>query len=309
MHRCVSNWFVARPALSLSVLSASLLFPACSGGADPDGDTASSGQTSATTAPTTQSATFDASASDPRAIAVADRVMAALGGEAAWNETRYIRWTFVGRRTLLWDKFENRCRIDFIGAQGLRLTGFVDLETLEGTGFVEGDRVVGDDGEQFESTLAGMWVNDAYWLAMPFKMKDPGVTLLDVGTEQTTDGRTEDVVALTFGESVGLTPEHKYHVHVDQETDLVTRWAFFRDAGDDAPTVTNVWTNWQQYGDIMLSDDRGQIALTDLAVFETVPDHAFTSPEPLSYDGATLVSPHPPVALTIPIPGGPGRNE
>ncbi|HEX9189063.1 MAG TPA: hypothetical protein VGB87_18435, partial [Vicinamibacteria bacterium] len=58
--------------------------------------------------------------SDPKAVAVADRVMQALGGEAAWKATRYLRFDFavdrggktVMRRAHWWDKWTGRYRVE-----------------------------------------------------------------------------------------------------------------------------------------------------------------------------------------------------
>src|SRR6186713_1803269 len=55
---------------------------------------------------------FDAAHSDPRAIAIADQVMEAMGGRAAWDATRCVQWKFNGRRKLCWDKFTNDFRLD-----------------------------------------------------------------------------------------------------------------------------------------------------------------------------------------------------
>ena len=37
---------------------------------------------------------FNTADSDPKAIALADEVMAAMGGRANWDATRYITWRF-----------------------------------------------------------------------------------------------------------------------------------------------------------------------------------------------------------------------
>ena len=55
-----------------------------------------------------------APASDPRALAIADEVMQAMGGQKAWDNTRYISWKFFGRRNLLWDKKAGICRIEWL---------------------------------------------------------------------------------------------------------------------------------------------------------------------------------------------------
>ena len=47
-------------------------------------------------------------------------------------------------------------------------------------------------------------MNDAYWLLMPYKMRDPGVVLTLAGAEKKGEDAW-DKVLLTF-EGVGLTP-------------------------------------------------------------------------------------------------------
>ena len=41
---------------------------------------------------------FDAAGSDLKAIEIADRVMDAMSGRNAWENTRYIKWNFFGCR-------------------------------------------------------------------------------------------------------------------------------------------------------------------------------------------------------------------
>src|SRR5690349_5913411 len=55
---------------------------------------------------------FNLEGSDPAAVELADSVMAAMGGRANWNKTRFISWSFSGRRNLVWDKQSGRVRIE-----------------------------------------------------------------------------------------------------------------------------------------------------------------------------------------------------
>jgi hypothetical protein len=100
-------------------------------------------------------------------------------------------------------------------------------------------------------------INDSYWLIMPFKLKDSGVTLKYVKEENNKEGNLADVLQLTF-ENVGVTPENKYWVFVDKKTHLVSQWSFFRKASDEKPEFENIWSNYQPYGKILLSDNRGR---------------------------------------------------
>jgi hypothetical protein len=64
--------------------------------------------------PNTPAAGFDLAGSDAKAIVIADSVMRAMGGRGQWDAVKYLHWTFFGRRTLLWDKKNERVRIDFL---------------------------------------------------------------------------------------------------------------------------------------------------------------------------------------------------
>src|SRR5688572_10003154 len=55
---------------------------------------------------------FNLEGSDPAAVELADSVMVAMGGRANWNKTRYISWSFSGRRNLIWAKHSGRVRIE-----------------------------------------------------------------------------------------------------------------------------------------------------------------------------------------------------
>lgn len=116
---------------------------------------------------------------------------------------------------------------------------------------------------------------------MPYKLKDSGVTLTYRGEETLEDGRKCDVLQLTF-KDVGDTPQNKYYVYVDRESKLVIQWSYFTHADDAEPRFTLPWKNWQRYGDILLSDDRGRSSkMEDIAVFDELPASVFNSPEPV----------------------------
>jgi hypothetical protein len=39
-----------------------------------------------------------------------------------------------------------------------------------------------------------LWINDSYWLVMPWKLQDPGVNLTYVKTDQLSNGTTADIL-------------------------------------------------------------------------------------------------------------------
>lgn len=222
---------------------------------------------------------FNEEQSDAKAIEWADKVMMAMGGRRSWDTTRYFHWNFFGRRTLLWDKQEQRVRIDSPGDSTIYLVNLAD-----GTGKVKRGEVVFENADSLATYLdrgRRIWINDSYWLVMPFKLKDSGVTLKYVGQDTTLEGKTAEVLSLTF-EEVGVTPQNKYLVYIDPTSELVCQWDFYTNADDEAPRFAMPWKSYQTYGDLKLSGDRGKPQLSEIAVFEHVPDQAFASFDPIN---------------------------
>ena len=175
-------------------------------------------------------------------MAVADRVMQALGGEAAWNATRYLRFDFavdrggktVMRRAHAWDKWTGRYRVEGKDKDGRDVVVAMNLNTKEGSATVAGAALAGEELKKALETGYAWWVNDAYWLLMPYKMRDPGVVLTLAGHEKK-GADAWDKVLLTF-EGVGLTPKDRYWVFVNAKTGLVDRWEFVL-KGEKTPPV------------------------------------------------------------------------
>ncbi|NKB66288.1 MAG: hypothetical protein GKR89_04435 [Candidatus Latescibacteria bacterium] len=217
---------------------------------------------------------FDQQGSDAKAIEIADRVMERMGGRANWDGTRYLTWRFFGRRLHVWDKWTGRLRFE----QG-DLVVLMNVQDQSGRAWKGGEEIVQPDSLAAKLNAGyRAWINDSYWIAMPYKLKDSGVTLKYKGAGSTADGRAADILSLTFA-GVGVTPQNKYEVFVDNEEGLVTQWAFYPKAADTEPRFVGPWANWQPYGAIWLSDARGERGHTDLAVFDELPESVFTSPQ------------------------------
>ncbi|MFQ5878077.1 MAG: hypothetical protein ACE5JH_10390 [Acidobacteriota bacterium] len=242
-------------------------------------------------------ASFDGAASDPRAVAVADRVLEALGGRRAWEETRFVRFAFVvrrggterGRRLHLWDRWEGRLRYEREDAEGRPLVVLLDLKSRRGEAFRSGDRLGEDEAGPLLKEAYEAWINDTYWLLMPYKMKDPGVRLAYAG-ETAVEGTTYDRVGLSFGEGIGLTPGDRYWAYVSRRTGLVDRWEYILE-GDppDRPPTAWAWRGWTRRGRILLSPEKVLLGGRDevrilhpvLEVYDTLPDEYFSRPDPL----------------------------
>ncbi len=229
----------------------------------------------ATTESNPPAAGFDLAGSDPKAIAVADATMAAMGGRSAWDMTRHVTWRFFGGRRHVWDKFTNNLRFE----DG-DLTVLMNLDSEQGRAWRAGAEIT--DPAQLKDILGntkGAWINDSYWLVMPYKLKDSGVTLTYVGEKTDSAGKPCDVLQLTF-KNVGRTPNNKYHVYVDQQTRLVSEWTIWFDAAKDEPRPLGPWTDWQRFGNILLAPGHGQRGHTEIGVFDELPATVYTEPTP-----------------------------
>ncbi|ANW97456.1 hypothetical protein AXE80_07010 [Wenyingzhuangia fucanilytica] len=189
-----------------------------------------------------------------KANKIALKVMEQMGGVENWNNVHYIKWDF-GKRTLHWDKWTGNVRVE---NPGQNLVVLVNINTLKGKAFKNGE-VITDLNELNKLLTQGRkwWINDSYWLTMPWKLLDPGVSLTYLKTEKLPNKNTADVLQMTF-ENVGVTPENKYWVYVDQQENLVKQWAFFKSFNDEKPRFTKAWDNYQTTGNILLSFDRSQ---------------------------------------------------
>jgi len=201
---------------------------------------------------------------DSASIALATKVMEANGGQQAWEDTRYIRWNFFGSRIHTWDK-----QTDDLVIKGIKDNFDIkmNLRTNKGTVNYAGVEYVQPDTlKKYIGLGRDMWNNDSYWLLMPFKLRDPGVNLKYLGETPFRGLPNVHQIEMTF-ESVGSTPENRYIIFIHPETYRVVQWQFFPTRNDPEPRFATSWSNYQQFGNIWLSDNRGEnYKLTDIAV-------------------------------------------
>jgi len=215
---------------------------------------------------------FNSAQSDAEAVEIADQVMIAMGGRSAWDATRYLAWDFFGARKLIWDKHNGDVRIDFPDSS----VYLVNVNDGSGKVHKQGAEVTHPDSLAKELDRGKrIWINDSYWLVMPFKLKDSGVTLKYIGSDTTQAGYPSRVLELTFSE-VGVTPENMYRVYVDSITHLVNQWAFYRTADQDSANFILPWSGYEKHGEILLSSSRGERSLSEVMVLDSLPKEVFT---------------------------------
>lgn len=247
-----------------------------------------------TPAPAADAAVAATAASDPTAVQYAAQLLDAMGGQAAWDTLGTVRFAFtVSRndtvltaRTHYWDKRGSRDRIEGVNRAGAHFCVLADLTTKQAQTWVDGVRQTGADSTKWADRGFGLWTNDSYWLFMPYKLRDPGVTLHD-------DGDTLEVgvryhrVHLTFG-PVGLTPGDTYWAYINASTHMMEKWHYVLQ-GEDHDQGTWWWDDWKQVGPIRLSPmrrngmaDPVRIELRDLAYLGRLPARAWISPDPVA---------------------------
>jgi len=193
-----------------------------------------------------------ASASDPHAVAIADQVLKALGGKERWDHLRGLSWSFdvavndtvKSSRRHTWDKSTGWHRVEGVNRAG---QPFVFIEQIDGPGgmaWMNRQRIEGDSLAKLLKRAKSMWINDTYWMLMPYKLRDPGVTLRGDG-DTTLAGQVYDRIALSFV-GVGETPGDHYWVYVNRANHRVERWDMVLQ-GDQPPPATYTWEGWEPH--------------------------------------------------------------
>ena len=217
---------------------------------------------------------FDVANSDAKAIEIADAVMENMGGRKVWDDTKIIKWNFFNARTLLWNKQTGDVRIEFPESDSNVF--ITNIFTHQGKIKLDGEELVELDSiKKYTQMAESMWINDAYWLFMPFKLKDSKTTLKYLNIDTASGGIYSHVLQLTFND-IGDTPENKYHVYVDTTRMLVNQWAYFGNARDTVPVFKTPWADYQEYGKLLLAGDRGKRGITEIEVLDSISETVFT---------------------------------
>ncbi len=251
----------------------------------------------------------DRGGSDAPELAVGDtaavyaaRLIGALGGRQAWDRTRYVsfRWVVeregavVADREHSWDRYDGRYRLAFDEGERSHLSLFdVDRlrdlpelgKTPEGRVWVDGVELTGAGADSALARAYRIFINDTYWLLMPFKWDDPGVHLGWEGMRRLEDGREYATVHLTFDRGLGVT-EDQYWGFVDPETGRMAAWQYHL-GRSEAPGDVIWWEDWTEVGGVRFAMSRRSepdgprvIYFEDVVAAPRVPDGRFDPPTP-----------------------------
>lgn len=217
-----------------------------------------------------------------QAKALANETVNMMGGMDNYNATQFIGWNFFGKRQLLWDKQNNLVRVDLLNKSISIIASLSDETCLL---YMDGKQVNDPDSlSKYLEKARLYWMNDSYWLLMPFKLFEDGVLISYAGRGETADGRKAEILELTY-DNVGATPKNKYLIYIDFETRLISQWDYFENVNDNKPAISNAWTDYNWYGKILLASGRGDVgSITNIHVWENVPEKIFEQAGMLDFD-------------------------
>lgn len=198
---------------------------------------------------------------DAASAQVVKELTDAMGGQKTWDDLPYFRFDFVAIRDgkeiarfrHWWDKRLGRCRVEGPDDKERTVTAIFNVQDRKGRTFTDG--IVDSDSANIASILKmgyERWVNDTYWIIMPFKLRDPGVILKHDRTERTEDGIEYDILELSFEQGVGLTPADHYWLYVNRNTHLIDKWEYVL-TGQKPPPQPSSWEAWTSVGPLRLS--------------------------------------------------------
>lgn len=169
---------------------------------------------------------------------------------SAWEQIRYLRWTFFGgSHHYHWDKQENIAIIEWKKNKVV-----MDLDQVDGLAMKDGVLVEGEDKKKLIDKAWSFWCNDSFWFCAPFKVFDPGVKRYVVEEE----GKKGLKVSY---ESGGVTPGDSY-IYWLGANNIPESWQMWTQVLP-VQGVSNTWEDWIELpGGAMISSAHGGLGLS-----------------------------------------------
>jgi hypothetical protein len=245
---------------------AALLLAACAGR-----------QTAATQA---SPAAFDAAKSDPKALAVADQMLTALGGAAAWNAAKELEWNqgiiidgkLVDASRHAWDRWNGRhlfARLSPNGTEGVIAHDLFDNTSYAYTVGAKGTRTDMNSAEKpsLVAEAKRRFETDVYPFVIQYKVKDPGVHL-KFAEERPEDNAPQgapmkyDVLELSFDPGVGPASSDVWYLVVDKATHMPKQIEHHVAGKPENERQGFTLDNWQDVGGLKFAGKRVTLGYT-----------------------------------------------
>ena len=230
---------------------------------------------------------------DAKADKIGKELIESLGGTSAWDKSRELRFDFVvenegkvaGRRSHAWDRYTGDYRLTGTDPSGAPYAVYFNVNTKQGKVYVNGKSAEGEEADKLLKGAYARYINDTYWLLAPWKVFDPGVNLTYEGEKPCPKGGSCDILKLSFGENVGMTPKDVYWLWVTRDGRKMIQWQYVLKGADEPPTTVE-WIDWKTINGMALSMAKPMTGKPTVIRFENVSvsparnDADFTPPAP-----------------------------
>lgn len=217
---------------------------------------------------------FDRAGSDPKALEIADRVIAGAGGLAKWTATKQIRWSESittgqpGVAPILideaWDRWNGR-HYQRLRSAGGDVVVMRSLYEASGTAYYQSgqstrallradmDHALGNARERFDL--------DTAILLLPFLLEAPGVKLTLAGEAPGEAGQPPlDDIKVTF-DPKDTTRTATYHAMVNRTTNQIVRIEIVKAGDPDTKRLGYKFDRWIDIGGMKLATVSENIGL------------------------------------------------
>jgi hypothetical protein len=222
---------------------------------------------------------FDAAGSEDKAVTLANEVMERQGGYERWQQARYLAWTYYGSYHI-WDKKLGLYRQE----KGDRVI-LMSLNKPEGKVFSGGKRLT--DPPQVQESLEQaytIWRFASDFIVLPFRLKDPGVTLTYGGAGVTMMHDTADILDLVY-HGTGPSGDGRNQLWINRKTHLVSQWAFYATPKEPKPAFVRDWLDYRNYNGLLIASQHNSasdtLTISHIAVLDTLPREIFFSARPV----------------------------
>jgi hypothetical protein len=191
----------------------------------------------------TAAPTWDRAGSEPKAVEIADKVIANVGGMDKWAAVKQIRWnetvTNDGKTVLdaeaAWDRWNARQYARLIGDHGdVVIHHELYGEHDDAYGEAGGKREELGDKDKPPAMKAALerWQYDSVALCMPFLLEEVGSHLAYVGQAAGDNGQPIDVIKLTFDPKDTARAGTAFQLGVDPATNTIARIEVIKPGGN-----------------------------------------------------------------------------
>ncbi len=209
---------------------------------------------------------FNVKAQDPRALKIADEVVATVGGEANWAKAKEIEWSQVivldGKPVVesqhAWDRWNGRHRMQQVqNGNGFLVQYDLFQKTGKGWGIVEGrERTATREQMADMMNRASVFLaQDAYLLCLPFKLRDPGVHLrwMEERPDPGDAARKLDVLRVSFDPGVG---KDVYYLAIDRTTHMPYSVEWVKGGQEGTARIGYRYLDWTEVGGLKFATKR-----------------------------------------------------